>query len=137
MRPVDPRHETRPWMRERDPATRKREADLAGMHVAREDEIERRARNPLDDTWEMAQQEAKCPPGVSELIRTRALCPVGFGSTPTTQTGSPRARRFGLVSEQPRPLEIAELCRAREGIAGYGDVMVAEHDERVVERREQ
>ena len=108
------------------------------MHVAGEDEIERRARNPLDDTWEMAQQEARCCPGVSELIRTRALCPVGFRVDADDANQLPaELDGFGFVSEQPRPLEIAELCRAREGIAGYGDVMVAEHDERVVESREQ
>ena len=37
---VDARDETRPGMRERDPASREREADLAGVEMPREDQVE-------------------------------------------------------------------------------------------------
>ena len=58
-RSVHARDEIGSGVRERDAAARKRKADLTGMQMACENQVERRRREAFDDAREVAQQQAK------------------------------------------------------------------------------
>ena len=108
------------------------------MQMAGEDQLERRGRNPVDDPREMAEENTKRSSRLYELVRTRPLRPIGLrvdaNDRDAASSNDPDLR---LVSKQRRPLEVAELRCARERVAGDGDVVVAEYDERIVEELEE
>src|SRR5439155_3003121 len=64
------------WMRERDPADRKRQRDLAGMQMAGEDEIESTFRQPVDHVREVAEQDSQVRLRVGQARRLRNTAPI-------------------------------------------------------------
>jgi hypothetical protein len=87
----------------------------------------------MDYAGKVTEEKAESS-GLDELVRTcalRAICP-----RVDTNDGDPLLPNQNcryLVHEQPGPLEIMELRRTRERIARDRDVVVAEHNERIVE----
>ena len=134
---VEPGDEPGARVGERHPATWPGKADLAGVQVPREDEVERRAGNPVDDAGEVAEQQAKA----SRRVRAPAAAPVSPVAlrvdADDRHRGSPQRDRLDLVAQQGRALEVVELRGPRERIARDGDVVVPENDERRVEASEQ
>ena len=63
-------------MREEQPAARVGQDDLARVHVACEDEVERALRQLPGDAGEVAEQDAEVGLGVGELRRTGAAARV-------------------------------------------------------------
>jgi hypothetical protein len=60
-------------VREPQAAARPGHADLAGVQMAGENEIERTRRQPVDNAWEVAEQDPKIGLGVGEPLRPRQL----------------------------------------------------------------
>ena len=122
-------------MRERDPASREREADLAGVEMPREDQVERARRDPPHDPGKVAEQQPQRPPR-AEFVRPGLVTPVGLGvDTHDDDLGTAHLDGRCLVAEKSGALEIPQLGGLREGIARDGHVVVSEDDERGVERR--
>ena len=131
---VEARDQPGARVRERDPATWPGKADLAGMQVPREDEIERPDGNPVDDAGEVAEQQAKALPGAFELMRLRPSRPVALRVLADDRhRGSPQRDRLDLVAQQGRALEVVELRGPRERVTSDGDIVVPENDEGAVE----
>jgi hypothetical protein len=108
------------------------------MQVPGEDQVERPSRNPVGDPREVADEESQRCIGVHELVRACSRRSIRLGVDP--DDGDPHAAEdesFELVPEQPRLLEVAELGRARERIARDRDVVVAQHDEGMIEERDE
>ena len=113
---------------------RERYADLAGMQMPGEDQVERRRWHSLDDSREVAQEKAKRCPGVGKRVGSGTLRPIRH-RVDTDEDDVLLAHEEDLrpVVEQSCPVEIVELRGPRERVTSHGDVMVAEHDKRTVE----
>ena len=105
---------SRSRVRERDPATREWDADLTGMQMAGEDEVEATSAGPARRSrgkWQ--SRSRKLRRAVGRLVRPRRASP---GRSPgrrrRSTTRTPRSiDGVGVVSEQPRPFEIAGAPR--------------------------
>lgn len=125
-------------MGEPHPPARCRHADLTPMQVTTEDQVEGRSGEPIDDVWEVAEQEPKSGMLVRQPVWARTSLPERVGRD--ADDGAPLARKLDVdrvVREEPRLLEVAELGGPRERVPRHGDVMVAEHDEGSIETSEQ
>ena len=120
-----------------------RQADLTGMEMTGEDEIEYARLEPVDHLRKVAEQDAEVgfrvgePLGPSPTRAVRARVDADDMHLPSAQLDCLR-----LVGEQPRRAQILELNRLRERILRNGVVMVPEHrvavgqaDEKLAETR--
>ena len=111
------------------PRERERQADLAGVEVAGEHEVECARRDPLDGRREVAEEKSKTGVSVDERRRARATRRgSASGSTPTTETRSPWRSTVASSSRSSRACSRSpQLGGPRERIARHGDVVVSEH----------
>lgn len=138
IRSVEAGHELRSWMGEGHPPARPRYADLSRVKMPSEDQVERCIWNAMDDSGEVAEEKTERRPWICELVRSGGFRAIGLRVDAYDRDGRPSENEsHGIVSQQHRTLQIAELCRSRERITRDGNVVVAEHDEGAVETREE
>jgi hypothetical protein len=101
------------------------------MQVPRENETERTVRQPVDDTREVTKENAerRCP------VRQRLGPRLSFAVARRVDADDTNALArhldsLGLVTEKPRGPQVAKLGGPGERVAGHGDIVVSEHDER-------
>ena len=115
-----------------------READLAGVQMAREDELEHARLEPVDHVWEMAEQDAEVGARIREPLGPSLAAPVRPRvDADDLDTAAAQLERPRVVDEQDRFAEVGDGCPFRERIARDREVVVAEDGVAARQPREQ
>jgi hypothetical protein len=105
-------------------------ADLSGMKVAGKDEVEDARPKPVDHLREVAEKDSQVGVRVREALRSRESRPIGARiDADDLHTSTSKLDRLGLVRQNPRRAEVAQLHRLRERVPRDREIVVAEDRE--------